>query len=114
MMEKIAIYTCIIGGYDELQQPAVVEEGFDFICFVGPGEKTSDRVGVWEIRELAELPGGNPRMASRWPKMHPHLLLPEYEGSGEYQGEKREICRTVRRMADSRIRLLRPASDRDS
>ena len=33
MMEKIAIYTCIIGGYDELQQPAVVEEGFDFICF---------------------------------------------------------------------------------
>ena len=53
MMEKIAIYTCIIGGYDELQQPAVVEEGFDFICFVGPGEKTSDRVGVWEIRELA-------------------------------------------------------------
>lgn len=39
---------------------------------------------------------------------------PEYEGSGEYQGEKREICRTVRRMADSRIRLPRPASDRDS
>ena len=39
---------------------------------------------------------------------------PEYEGSGEYQGEKREICRTIRRMADSGIRLLRPASDRDS
>ena len=65
MMEKIAIYTCIIGGYDELQQPAVVEEGFDFICFVGPGERTAERVGVWEIRELAELPAGGPRMASR-------------------------------------------------
>ena len=81
MMEKIAIYTCIIGGYDELQQPAVVEEGFDFICFVGPGERTAERVGVWEIRELTELPAGGPRMASRWPKMHPHVLLPEYECS---------------------------------
>jgi RimJ/RimL family protein N-acetyltransferase len=39
---------------------------------------------------------------------------PEYEGCGEYQGEKREICRTVLRMADSGIRILRPASDRDS
>ena len=51
-MNNIAIYTCIVGGYDELQQPAVVEDGFDFICFVGMGEKTLDRIGVWGVREL--------------------------------------------------------------
>ena len=98
-MEKIAIYTCIIGGYDELQQPAVVEEGFDFICFVGPGERTAERVGVWEIRELAELPAGNPRMASRWPKMHPHLLLPEYECSVWIDGNVALLDGTLYRAA---------------
>ena len=35
MTDKIAIYTCIIGAYDDLHQPLVLEDGFDFICFVG-------------------------------------------------------------------------------
>ncbi len=76
-MEKIAIYTCIIGGYDELLQPRVLEPGFDFICFVGKGEKTQDRIGAWEIREL-DFSSGNAALDSRWPKLHPHLLLPDY------------------------------------
>lgn len=103
----IAIYTCIIGHYDVLQQPAVIDDGFDFICFVGKGEKTSmcagtageeneavtqedaeiqkktgasNRVGAWEIRELP-LSFADPALASRYPKMHPHELLPEYECS---------------------------------
>ena len=79
-MDRIVIYTCIIGGYDELQQPRVLEEGFDFICYVGKGEKTQERIGVWEIRELPESLG-EPALDARWPKMHPHLLLPEYECS---------------------------------
>ena len=73
-MERIAIYTCIINDYDELQQPRVLEDGFDFICYVGRGAKTAERVGVWEIRELPESLG-DPGLDSRWPKMHPHLLL---------------------------------------
>ena len=77
MTDKIAIYTCIVGAYDELLQPRVLEEGFDFICFVGRGEKTADRIGVWEIRELPESTG-NAALDSRWPKMHPHRLLPDY------------------------------------
>ena len=79
-MDKIAIYTCVIGGYDDLHQPRVLEEGFDFICFVGPGEKTAERIGTWEIRELPESLG-DPVLDSRWPKMHPHRLLPDYSCS---------------------------------
>lgn len=79
-MDKIAIYTCIIGGYDKLLQPAAVREGFDFICFVGKGEKTRDRDGVWEIRELP-YEGKNRTLTARYPKLHPHELLPEYEYS---------------------------------
>ena len=91
-MSRIAVYTCIIGGYDELKQPLATDVDFDFICFVGPGEKTADRIGVWELRELPEQALRDARTAapaapqrarylSRWPKMHPHLLLPEYAAS---------------------------------
>lgn len=79
-MKKTVIYTCIIGGYDELLQPAVTDADFDFVCFVGKGEKNAGRIGVWEIREL-DCDIRDPRLLSRWPKMHPHLLLPEYDAS---------------------------------
>lgn len=79
-MNKIVIYTCIIGGYDDLLQPAVTDPGVDFVCFVGKGEKTAGKVGVWTVRELdCEL--DDRRLKSRYPKMHPHVLLPEYEAS---------------------------------
>lgn len=80
MTGRIAIYTCIIGRYDELRQPFPAPDGFDFICFVGKGEAHAERDGVWEIRELP-VSLGNATLDSRWPKMHPHSLLPEYEFS---------------------------------
>ena len=77
MMDRIAIYSCIIGAYDKLKQPAAVDEGFDFICFVGKGEEHAGTDGVWQIRELP-LTLGNKRLDARYAKMHPHELLPEY------------------------------------
>lgn len=97
-MERIAIYTCIINDYDELQQPRVLEDGFDFICYVGRGAKTAERVGVWEIRELPESLG-DPGLDSRWPKMHPHLLLPEYECSVWVDGNVGLLDGTIYRAA---------------
>lgn len=79
-MDSIAIYTCIIGAYDSLKQPAVTAEGFDFICFVGQGEQHPDRDGVWEIRELP-MTLSDRTLDARYPKMNPHELLPDYECS---------------------------------
>lgn len=77
MMDKTVIYTCITGAYDDLLQPAVYDPDFDFVCFVGKGEKTADKTGVWQIREF-DCGLSDRRLVSRYPKMHPHVLLPEY------------------------------------
>lgn len=77
---SLVIYTCIIGGYDPLIEPFEKPEDIDFVCFVGPGEKTCERVGAWQIRELPPLYGDKTLLA-RYPKMHPHELLQEYECS---------------------------------
>ena len=77
---KTAIYTCITGGYDSLKQPRATSCDFDFICFVGSGEKTCERDGAWIIRELPK-PEFEMRYLSRYVKTHPHEFLPEYEAS---------------------------------
>lgn len=106
-MSKYVIYTCIVGGYDELLQPVVTDPDFDFVCFVGRGEKTADRVGAWAVREfdcgLEDL-----RIVSRYPKMHPHVLLPEYEASVWIDGNVRIMDGTIfeavrARMADGSV-----------
>lgn len=80
MRERAVIYTCIIGAYDELLQPGAVDPEIDYICYVGKGEKTAERIGVWQIRELdADI--SDPALLSRYPKMNPHLLLEEYDAS---------------------------------
>lgn len=108
-MERVVIYTCIIGGYDELRQPLMPCPDVDYICFVGPGEKTSDRIGVWQIRELAvgDIPSGSGKgrkgldaaLLSRYPKMHPHVLLPEYDASlwidGNIELRDRTVCKAL-------------------
>ena len=75
---KKAIYTCIIGSYDSLRQPCVQDNGYDFILFVAKGTKKQDRNGVWQIREL-DYVGTDNVVTSRYPKLNPHKVLPEYE-----------------------------------
>ena len=97
-MDKIAIYTCIIGNYDKLKQPAEIQEGFDFICFVGKGETHPARDGAWQIRELPQSLG-SAALDARWPKMHPHELLPDYDCSVWIDGNIRICDSTIFRAA---------------
>lgn len=91
-MNKIAVYTCIVGEYDDLLQPAVVADDFDYICFVKHGTATTKKNGVWRIVELPDLKLDNISL-SRYPKLNPHICLPDYEYSLWIDGNL-EICST--------------------
>ena len=74
-MKDGVIYTSVSGGYDPLMQPAVVDDGFDYICFSNDFQQK--QVGVWEIRPI---PFRHPdaRVLSRHAKLQPHAVLPDY------------------------------------
>ncbi len=103
---KIVIYTCITGGYDTLRQPAVTDPSVDFVCFVGKGERKCEAEGVWQFREL-DCGIEDPRLLSRYPKMHPHLLLPEYDASlwidGNIEITDGSVYDVLRRKAESGV-----------
>ena len=75
---KIALYTVLTGNYDALAQPKVIDERFDYFCFSNDIPKS--HIGIWEIRKFD---GAFPskQIESRYPKMHPWEVLPEYDYS---------------------------------
>ena len=72
-MKKV-IYTVLTGNYDKLEQPEAVDVSFDYICL----SDTDGRDGVWELRRIP-YDDPSPIMRSRYAKLHPHVLLPEYD-----------------------------------
>lgn len=78
MANKYAIYTALIGGYDAIQQPLVVDDRFDYVLFTDDARES--KIGVWQIRKV-DYTNANLIRIARYVKTHPMELLPDYECS---------------------------------
>ena len=78
MGNRYAIFTAVVGHYDEIKQPKVVDDHFDYILFSNDMKEKS--IGVWQIMPI---PYFNPIQTkiARWVKTHPEELLPQYNYS---------------------------------
>lgn len=77
-MKKYAIYTAVVGNYDEILQPKVIDDRFDYILFSNDMKETN--IGVWQVRPINYTNKVQTKIA-RWVKTHPEELLPEYDFS---------------------------------
>ena len=75
---RLAIYTALVGAYDTIRQPHVVDDSFDYFLF--SNDIAVNRLGVWQIRRIPYSNPDNARL-SRWVKTHPDELLPDYDAS---------------------------------
>ena len=73
---RVAVYTALFGGYDQLQEPTVPDTSADFICFTDDRSLRSRRWRTVYVTSTRE-----PAMMNRHIKMHPHLYLPDHEVS---------------------------------
>jgi len=98
------IYTCIVGGYDEIRQPEVVDPSFDYICF--SNDIKESRIGIWEIRSIPSSIEDGTRL-SRFVKILPHIVLPDYDVSvwmdANIQITGPEFFDHVNKAIDSRV-----------
>ena len=100
MKTKIAIYTCLVGGYDRLDAPESQDPRCDYICF--SNDIPEPQIGVWQIRRFP-YENADATRASRFPKLQPHAVLPEYEYSlyiDANQFLSRELQERVFRLID--------------
>lgn len=89
---RIAVYTCIIGRYDGLLEPAFVPNNCDYYAvtdFEIPEGSRWKRIPADRFGDLLE--GMSPVMRNRYFKMHPHVLFPDYRYSIYLDGNLR-IC----------------------
>ena len=77
-LNKFVVYTVQTGGYDQINQPSVVDDRFDYVLFTDKIEQT--RIGIWQVRSIPYVNDDKTRL-SRYPKMHPKELLADYVAS---------------------------------
>ena len=77
-MNTFAIYTAIVGNYDNILQPKVVDPRFDYILF--SNDIKEKKIGIWQIRPIDYYNKDQIKIA-RWVKTHPEELLPRYDFS---------------------------------
>ena len=54
-MNRSAIYTSVVGSYDDIRQPLIIDERFDYVLFTD--NVTVDRIGVWQVRPIPQVDG---------------------------------------------------------
>ena len=77
--KRFVVYTVIVGEYDIIEQPLVIDERFDYVLFSDKPEG-SKTMGVWQVRHIP-FTHKDPTRISRYPKMHPEVLFPQHLAS---------------------------------
>ena len=100
------VYTCIVGGYNELIQPASIDFEWDYVCYTDqPIPEHENSCGVWELRPLERQESSASR-TNRWHKMNPHRLFSEYEESIYVDGNINIVGDYCYRVAESTDKLI--------
>jgi hypothetical protein len=72
---KVAVYTCITGGYDALSSPRIIDSRFEYFCFT---DTPDSLVTPWRFKPI-HLLHLNKKDQNRFIKMHPHEYFPDYD-----------------------------------
>lgn len=79
IVKKFVVYTVLVGDYDDILQPNVVDGRFDYVLF--SNDIHSEKVGVWSVRPIPDVVKNDNKRLSRFPKTHPESMLSEYVAS---------------------------------
>jgi hypothetical protein len=72
---RIVAFTAIVGNYDTLRVPSILDPDIDYVCF---SDTPRSDLGLFEIRALP-FRHDDPVRAARFVKTHPHLLFPDHD-----------------------------------
>lgn len=75
MGKRVALYSAIIGGYDPFHTPAVAMPGLDRVVFTDAPLLVPPGVQLRNVEYVSD----SATRTSRYVKLHPHLLLRDYD-----------------------------------
>lgn len=75
-MKRYVVFTALVGGYDSIRQPLVIDDRFEYIVF--SNEIAQGRIGIWKVKTVDYYNLDSTRVC-RYVKTHPEHLLPGYD-----------------------------------
>lgn len=101
---KIAVYTCITGGYDDLSIPLVKLPGVDYFLLT---DNSSKYEGFRDVFNIIQIPEEVMRLgkvfANRYVKFHPFEFFNEYDYSIYMDGNIRVVADIRKFVTESRV-----------
>lgn len=76
---KIAVYTALIGDYDNLYDPFIVDENYDYYCFTNIKNLNSKIWKIVDIDKFESIKNLSDVRKCRYFKTHPHVVLSDYD-----------------------------------
>lgn len=76
---KIAVYTCVAGGYDHIREPLTIENETDYYMISDDSAMAGKAYNWVDIDEVVPDINMSPKDKNRYCKLHPYLLFPEYD-----------------------------------
>lgn len=78
-LPKVVVYTCIVNGYDDLEEPCYINPDIDYIIFTDMEIKPDS---VWKKRDISayeQFHGMTSIEINRYIKMHPQEFFVQYD-----------------------------------
>jgi hypothetical protein len=79
--DKIAVYTCITGGYDIIKEPCCVEENCDYYLISDEKPKELNVYKWIDVKDVVPANIMDNAAKNRWCKMHGHKIFENYKYS---------------------------------
>lgn len=76
---SIAVYTCIVNGYDEPKMPLFIEDDCDYFMVSDDPRTASEDVKWIDVNNVVPSIDMNPKDKNRYCKLHPDILFPDYD-----------------------------------
>lgn len=106
---QIAVYTCVVGEYDEVAEPECIEEGCDYYIISDKKPKNGTIYKYLDINDYIEPEMQDNTRKNRYCKINPHKIFPQYRFSIYFDGNiilKEGISKYIEELPKTRITAL--------
>lgn len=110
---QTAIYTCVVGEYDEVEEPEIIENNCDYYIISDKEPKKNTIYNYTNIDKILGKSDLDDTRKNRYCKINAHKVFPQYRYSIYIDGNivlKKGIMQYIQRLPKTRIIALARAS----
>ena len=107
--KQVAIYSCVVGGYDEIQDPISISDECDYYMITDEKKHSENVYTYIDINDVIPKTINDNTRKNRYCKINAHHIFPEYRFSIYFDGcarLKADIAREVNDLPVTRIKTL--------